>query len=184
MQNSLNGLENRSRTLDFSLPNSFGGFSSMSDELSSLNKHRLSCKKGPLHDEFEFDDTAMENNTENSPLLPILVPHQYQTPPGNLSSIDDDKLSILSIFKSAPATLLAVLFNLLDALSYGIIIFPSSSSIPTASQAGISMFLCSSLISQIVFTFGGSGFYGAVGSMVIIDLYVDDRNNAIFTYNG
>ena len=54
-------------------------------------------------------------------------------------------------------------------MSYGIIIFPASDpNMPeTSAQAGISMFLASSLISQLVFTFGGSQFKGSVGSMMI-----------------
>ena len=45
--------------------------------------------------------------------------------------------------KSLPAVILAVLLNMLDAMSYGVIIFPASSDIipDTAAQSGISMFL-------------------------------------------
>ena len=70
---------------------------------------------------------------------------------------------------SLPAVLLALLLNLLDAMSYGIILFPTSSNaIPeSATQAGISMFLASTFISQLVYTLGGSAFKGAVGSMMI-----------------
>lgn len=65
--------------------------------------------------------------------------------------------------------ILATLLNLLDSMSYGILIFPPSDThLPsTAAQAGISMFLASSLISQTVFTMGGSKFKGALGSMMI-----------------
>ncbi|KAI8927111.1 sulfate transporter family-domain-containing protein [Entophlyctis helioformis] len=75
----------------------------------------------------------------------------------------------LVALKSVPAVCLAVILNLLDAMSYGIIIFPASDQrVPaTAAQSGISMFLTSTIISQIVLTFGGSQFRGAVGSMMI-----------------
>jgi hypothetical protein len=45
-------------------------------------------------------------------------------------------------FSAIPAVMLALLLNLLDAISYGIIIFPASSSLlpSSASQSGISMF--------------------------------------------
>jgi SulP family sulfate permease len=68
-----------------------------------------------------------------------------------------------------PAVLLATMLTLLDAISYGIIIFPPSDPhIPaTGAQAGISMFLVSTILSQIVYTFGGSAFKGAIGSMMI-----------------
>ncbi|KAI8918399.1 sulfate transporter family-domain-containing protein, partial [Powellomyces hirtus] len=68
-----------------------------------------------------------------------------------------------------PAVILALILNLLDAMSYGIIIFPTAESyIPdTAIQSGISMFLASTVISQLIYTLGGSAFTGAVGSMMI-----------------
>lgn len=71
--------------------------------------------------------------------------------------------------RSLPAVLLGTLLNILDALSYGMLIFPASSifaELPTASM-GVSMFFISALISQLVYTFGGSGFKGANGSMMI-----------------
>ncbi|KAJ3203491.1 hypothetical protein HDU67_010150, partial [Dinochytrium kinnereticum] len=74
------------------------------------------------------------------------------------------------IIQSLPAVVLGLILNLLDALSYGIIIFPTTShSIPihSATQSGISMFLASTVISQIVFALGGSAFKGANGSMMI-----------------
>ncbi|KAJ3102323.1 hypothetical protein HDU96_009667 [Phlyctochytrium bullatum] len=73
--------------------------------------------------------------------------------------------------QALPAVVLGLILNLLDALSYGIIIFPSNSrgSIPmhSATQSGISMFLASTIVSQLVFAFGGSAFKGANGSMMI-----------------
>ncbi|KAJ3156911.1 hypothetical protein HDU86_003446 [Geranomyces michiganensis] len=68
-----------------------------------------------------------------------------------------------------PAVLLALILNVLDAMSYGIIIFPAELAfIPeTAVTSGISMFLASTVISQLVYTLGGSAFTGAVGSMMI-----------------
>jgi SulP family sulfate permease len=80
---------------------------------------------------------------------------------------------VLSIAKTAisslPSVCLVVLLTLLDAMSYGIIVFPHSDPhIPaSAPAAGISMFLASSIISQIVYTGGGSAFKCAVGSMMI-----------------
>lgn len=56
---------------------------------------------------------------------------------------------------------------LLDALSYGIIIFPAPTTenhIPsTATHAGISMFMASTAIAQFVYSLGGSGFLGVNG---------------------
>ncbi|TPX30574.1 hypothetical protein SmJEL517_g05888 [Synchytrium microbalum] len=71
--------------------------------------------------------------------------------------------------KSIPAVILGLLLNVLDAMSYGIIVFPASDMrMPaSATHSGISMFLASSIIAQLVYTFGGSGFKGVNGSMMI-----------------
>ncbi|RKP00289.1 hypothetical protein CXG81DRAFT_568, partial [Caulochytrium protostelioides] len=71
-----------------------------------------------------------------------------------------------------PAVALGVILNVLDAMSYGIIIFPAlDPHIPAgATHAGISMFLTSTIVSQIVYTAGGSAFVGANGSMMIESL--------------
>ncbi|KAJ1554670.1 hypothetical protein HK096_002460 [Nowakowskiella sp. JEL0078] len=70
--------------------------------------------------------------------------------------------------KSIPAVILGLILNVLDAMSYGIIVFPQSAGIvETATQSGISMFLSSTIIAQLVYTFGGSKFKGANGSMMI-----------------
>ncbi|KAJ3177179.1 hypothetical protein HDU87_004671 [Geranomyces variabilis] len=73
------------------------------------------------------------------------------------------------VIATMPAVLLALILNVLDAMSYGIIIFPAELAfIPeTAVTSGISMFLASTVISQLVYTLGGSAFTGAVGSMMI-----------------
>lgn len=85
---------------------------------------------------------------------------------------------------SMPAVLLATMLTLLDAISYGIIIFPASDlHIPaSAPHAGISIFLASTIISQIVYTAGGSAFKGAVGSMVLL-INIDDRGYAVPSYH-
>jgi SulP family sulfate permease len=101
----------------------------------------------------DFVETA-NDDLESQPLLPTRLP---------------DENILQQLIYSIPAVSLAVMLTILDALSYGIIIFPSSDPhIPSSGrQAGISMFLASTIISQIVYTGGGSKFKGAVGSMMI-----------------
>lgn len=66
-----------------------------------------------------------------------------------------------------PAVFLGVLLNLLDALSYGIILFPLGEDIFSAmGPDGVSMFYVSCMVSQIV-TSSGSVFKGGVGSEMI-----------------
>ncbi|OLL26361.1 hypothetical protein NEOLI_002492, partial [Neolecta irregularis DAH-3] len=70
--------------------------------------------------------------------------------------------------KSLPAVMLGSLLNILDALSYGMILFPLSSPVfKHLGPDGISMFYVSCIISQLVFSCGGSIFRGGIGSEMI-----------------
>ncbi|KAG1325361.1 hypothetical protein G6F62_008592 [Rhizopus arrhizus] len=67
-----------------------------------------------------------------------------------------------------PAVILGLLLNLLDAISYGMITFPLNNPIFAAfGPDGIAMFFVSCIISQLVYSFGGSAFDGGNGSMMI-----------------
>ncbi|KAF3480236.1 sulfate transporter [Arthroderma uncinatum] len=67
-----------------------------------------------------------------------------------------------------PAVFLGLLLNVLDALSYGMILFPLGEPIFSSMGAdGISMFYVSTIISQIVYSCGGSAFKGGVGAEMI-----------------
>lgn len=67
-----------------------------------------------------------------------------------------------------PAVILGVLLNILDALSYGMILFPLGEPIfAKLGAAGISMFYVSCIVSQLVYSCGGSIFRGGIGSEMI-----------------
>ncbi|KAE8354084.1 sulfate transporter family-domain-containing protein [Aspergillus coremiiformis] len=67
-----------------------------------------------------------------------------------------------------PSVFLGLLLNILDALSYGMILFPLGESIfSDLGSDGISMFYVSTIIAQLVFSCGGSIFRGGVGSEMI-----------------
>ncbi|KKK24843.1 hypothetical protein AOCH_006154 [Aspergillus ochraceoroseus] len=67
-----------------------------------------------------------------------------------------------------PSVFLGLLLNVLDALSYGMILFPLGESIfSDLGSDGISMYYVSTIISQLVFSCGGSIFRGGVGSEMI-----------------
>ncbi|KAJ5305010.1 uncharacterized protein N7443_004670 [Penicillium atrosanguineum] len=67
-----------------------------------------------------------------------------------------------------PAVVLGLLLNILDALSYGMILFPLGEPLFAHLGAdGISMFYVSTIISQVVFSCGGSIFKGGIGSEMI-----------------
>ncbi|GAA5859563.1 hypothetical protein JCM1840_006350 [Sporobolomyces johnsonii] len=67
-----------------------------------------------------------------------------------------------------PAVILGTLMNVLDGVSYGMIMFPTN--LPVFADfggIGVSMFFVSCLVSQLCFTGGGSIFKGGNGSMMI-----------------
>jgi len=70
-----------------------------------------------------------------------------------------------------PAVVVGLLLNILDALSYGMILFPLGSPIFAGlGSAGISIFYVSTIISQLTFS-TGSIFRGGVGSELVSDIY-------------
>ncbi|OBZ73456.1 Uncharacterized protein C24H6.11c [Grifola frondosa] len=69
--------------------------------------------------------------------------------------------------QSVPAVILGTLLNILDGISYGMIIFPAMGVFGGLGGAGVSMFFVSAIIAQLVYSAGGSGFAGANGSMMI-----------------
>jgi SulP family sulfate permease len=67
-----------------------------------------------------------------------------------------------------PAVFLGLLLNILDALSYGMILFPLGEAVfSDLGSDGISMFYVSTIISQLVFSSGASIFKGGIGSEMI-----------------
>jgi SulP family sulfate permease len=74
----------------------------------------------------------------------------------------------LSSAQTLTAVFLGLLLNILDALSYGYILFPLGS--PVFSQTGpdgISIFFVSCIVSQLCYSLGLSTFKGGVGSEMI-----------------
>ncbi|KAJ6465548.1 sulfate transporter family-domain-containing protein [Mycena vitilis] len=72
------------------------------------------------------------------------------------------------LYRALPAVILGSLFNILDTISIGILVFPATDGAFRALQLqGLSMFIMSTLASQVVMTLGGSGFPGALGAMLM-----------------
>lgn len=75
---------------------------------------------------------------------------------------------IIKPIKTLPSVVLGTLLNILDGLSYGIILFPLTHPIfSNLGPAGLSMFYVSCIISQLVYSLGGSAFHSGVGSEMI-----------------
>lgn len=74
---------------------------------------------------------------------------------------------VLDPVKALPAVFVGLILNILDALSYGMILFPLGNPIfANLGPAGISMFYVSTIVSQLTFS-TGSIFKGGVGSELI-----------------
>ncbi|KAL6454766.1 hypothetical protein SBY92_004236 [Candida maltosa Xu316] len=67
-----------------------------------------------------------------------------------------------------PGVFLGTLLNILDGLSYGMIMFPISEAVfSSLAPAGLSMFYVSCIVSQLVYSLGGSAFKAGIGSEMI-----------------
>ncbi|KAI1082783.1 sulfate transporter family protein [Whalleya microplaca] len=74
---------------------------------------------------------------------------------------------VLDPIRCLPAVIVGLLLNILDALSYGMILFPLGNPVfSSLGPAGISIFYVSTIISQLTYSFG-SIFRGGVGSELI-----------------
>lgn len=67
-----------------------------------------------------------------------------------------------------PAIFLGLLLNILDALSYGMILFPLGNQLfDSLGSDGIAIFYVSTIIAQLTYSCGGSIFRGGIGSEMI-----------------
>jgi len=77
-------------------------------------------------------------------------------------------VGVVDTLHRIPAVILGLLLNILDALSYGMILFPLGQPIfEKLGPDGISMFYVSCIISQLVYSLGGSVFKGGIGSEMV-----------------
>ncbi|KAJ7737831.1 hypothetical protein DFH07DRAFT_93682 [Mycena maculata] len=74
----------------------------------------------------------------------------------------------MRLYRALPAVILGTLFNILDSVSTGFLIFPTDSgAFQSLQMQGLSMYIMSTLTSQLAMTLGGSRFPGALGAMLI-----------------
>ncbi|KAG7662210.1 uncharacterized protein J8A68_004220 [[Candida] subhashii] len=75
---------------------------------------------------------------------------------------------IIQPFTYLPAVFLGTLLNILDGLSYGMIMFPIGDAIfSSLGPSGLSMFYISCIVSQLIYSLGGSAFKSGIGSEMI-----------------
>jgi SulP family sulfate permease len=79
----------------------------------------------------------------------------------------DEKL-VNKVIRYTPSVILGLLLNILNGLSYGMIIFPISEKIfSNLGSAGLSIFYISCIVSQLVYSAGGSAFKAGVGCQMV-----------------
>lgn len=99
-----------------------------------------------------------------------------KTPQPNALSAKKDKLKqqqeksnfVVRGASFLPAVFLGTLLNVLDALSYGMIMFPLGEAVfSQMGPTGLSMFYVSTIVSQLVYSCGGLAFKSGIGSEMI-----------------
>lgn len=81
---------------------------------------------------------------------------------------EDVKQAVSEPMRMLPPVFLGMLLNVLDGVSYGMIMFPTSNAVFSNFGAdGVSMFFISCILAQLIYTLGGSIFQGGNGSMMI-----------------
>ncbi|KAJ7698325.1 hypothetical protein B0H17DRAFT_1328630 [Mycena rosella] len=75
--------------------------------------------------------------------------------------------SLSRLYRGLPAVLLGTLFTALHTVAFGTLIFPPANGFRALELQGISMYIISTLSSQLVLTFGGSRFRGGLCGMLV-----------------
>lgn len=145
------------------------------DDVGSREDHGSFIK--PLGD----GDTSYSSDLmpSASPLTTrSFTPSINETPPLPISNqsrenteVPERQTSVFSfsiLLRYAPSVLVGLLLNILDGLSYGMILFPLGTSVFAGLESvGLSLFYISTVISQLVFSLGGSSFKSCIGSEMI-----------------
>ncbi|ODN79912.1 hypothetical protein L202_03801 [Cryptococcus amylolentus CBS 6039] len=92
---------------------------------------------------------------------------QLKRQAGKLTAKDVVQGAVIEPIKTLPSVILGLLLNVLDGVSYGMILFPATPVFADYGSLGVSMFFMSCVVSQLVFSLGGSIFPGGNGSMMI-----------------
>ncbi|CAH7672382.1 hypothetical protein PPACK8108_LOCUS7187 [Phakopsora pachyrhizi] len=136
------------------------------DPLAHSNNHNPSQESSSSSSNLPYG--SINDVTINDASLPVSITKQRSRP--------TTKPSFLRIIPQAlgslPPVTLGLMMNILDGVSYGLIMFPSSGGMSGGpfkefGGIGVSMFFVTCIISQLVYSLGGSSFSGATGSMMI-----------------
>ncbi|TGZ76281.1 hypothetical protein EX30DRAFT_324874 [Ascodesmis nigricans] len=155
------------------------------ESYSTLNlgeREPLLAGKGQTEEDEQYDsatpssDTDLEHQTHQS-IGKQLLKWPYKRGNAVINHFRGRRLwtmeevwekGVLDTATHIPAVFLGVLLNVLDGLSYGMILFPLGHEIfSDFGPDGLSMFYVSCVVSQLVYSLGGSAFKGGIGSEMI-----------------
>ncbi|EDO15931.1 hypothetical protein Kpol_480p18 [Vanderwaltozyma polyspora DSM 70294] len=133
---------------------------SSASQLDGLEQRALLTPSSSIvGNEFDLESTYDEINNDYNSILRI------QSRELTSSSFATKGLELLNYL---PAAILGLLLNILDALSYGMIIFPITEPLFSGlGPTGISMFYISTIVCQLVLSGGFSSFPCGIGSEMI-----------------
>lgn len=138
---------------------------------SALSYHDEIQEDAPLPAVWKFWPTKFRPGGQDRPVESLPSPLRYvRSTKHTISKLTWRDLLDASAepVRLVPATILGVLMNILDGVSYGLITFPASYPIfADFGGDGVSMFFVTCVIAQLTFTLGGSIFKGGNGSMMI-----------------
>lgn len=150
---------------------------SFQDQQSTVSQQQQHQLTPLLSRPFRIINNSLSGNHDNINASYGSIPttHQNDTNPIKNKSTKSNHFikntfnQIPIILGYIPAVILGLMMNILDGVSYGLIIFPNQShqSFDGLGSIGISMFFLSCIISQLVYSLGASAFKGGNGSMMI-----------------
>lgn len=144
---------------------------------------------------FTAQSPSLPTLTESTTLLnhPTSNSHHHSIsgygslPPSKFSIKPFSKLNLLhsigTVLGYIPAVILGLMMNVLDGVSYGLIMFPtaaSSSVFDGLGGIGVSMFFVTCIISQLVFSLGASGFKGGQYHFHYLSFYFFTSSSSLY----
>lgn len=155
---------------------------SVRDQAASLSSRAvLEGLNSDGSDEEEESTAAIEESIDEiySDEVPVPYTPPAQEPYSEVSSLLPQRTAspeskpqrhsfAVKIFGYLPSVAIGLLLNILDGLSYGMILFPIGTKMfNNMESVGLALFYVSTIVSQLVYSLGGSHFKACVGSEMI-----------------
>ncbi|KAI6145805.1 hypothetical protein BKA82DRAFT_611529 [Pisolithus tinctorius] len=159
---------------------------SLPDKPRYRGRDEIAARESGIFPIQEQEGALPRTLSETAPSLPRHTVITHPDPPSSLGppkktiltglgsrlhhvfEIDVDICDVAKIaISSVPAVIFGALLNILDGLSYGMIMFPASGVFTSLGGIGVSLFFVSAVSSQFIYSFGGSQFAGTNGSNMI-----------------